>query len=386
MEDEWLSKCSIVFSQNRNLKCTRIIYMVLYDYCLEFDRKDLIAQWNSSKNPGLTLKDLTHGSKRKVWWRCDKGHEWFATVKSRVEGCGCPVCARRAVNSGENDLCSTHPSIAMQWHPSKNAQLKPSDVLAGTQRRVWWCCERGHEWRATVASRTMDDTGCPICANRIIIQGENDLGTLFPNVAKQWHVSKNDGLTPGMISPHSNRKVWWRCSAGHEYQRVVSAQTDGAGCPYCANKRVLAGFNDLSTTNPGLAKQWHATLNGSLKPGMVTAGSTKKVWWQCDLGHEYQALITARNRGTGCPYCAGRKVWIGFNDLATKEPTLAKEWHPTLNGELTPEMVTVGCHKKVWWKCSDGHVWKAVIESRATRKKCGCPVCAGVVRKNEANK
>ena len=357
--------------------------MTLYDYCMEYGRKDLLRQWVSTHNFDKTPQNVTYGSKIKVRWRCDKGHEWSATVATRIEGCGCPVCAGRAVSLGENDLESTHPFVAAQWHPTKNAHLTPRDVLAGTQRRVWWLCEKGHEWRTTVASRTVGGTGCPVCANKTILPGENDLETVFPDIAKQWHPNKNNGLTPKMVSPHSNRKVWWICDFGHEYQGVISSRTDGGGCPYCSNKRVLAGFNDLKTINPALAQQWHTSLNGNLTPEMVVAGSTKKVWWKCNLGHDYQAMITTRNRGSGCPYCAGRKVLVGFNDLATKEPLVANQWHPTLNGDLTPEMVTIGCHKKAWWQCPEGHVWKAVIESRATRKKYGCPVCAGVVLRAE---
>lgn len=87
--------------------------------------------------------------------------------------------------------------------------------------------------------------------------------------------------------------------------------------------------------------------------------------------------------GSGCPYCAGRKVLAGFNDLATREPLLAKQWHPKLNGSLTPEMVTPGSHRKVWWQCHEGHAWRAVIYSRTGPKRSGCPVCAGRVRERK---
>ena len=86
-------------------------------------------------------------------------------------------------------------------------------------------------------------------------------------------------------------------------------------------------------------------------------------------------------RGDGCPYCANRKVLPGFNDLATLDPAVAKEWHPTLNGALTPEMVTVGSHRKVWWQCTCGHVWKAAIYPRTGKQRCGCPVCAGKTKR-----
>ena len=105
------------------------------------------------------------------------------------------------------------------------------------------------------------------------------------------------------------------------------------------------------------------------------------MWWLCERGHPYQAVVAARTtHGSGCPYCAGRRVLAGFNDLATTVPRVAAQWHPTLNGGLTPEMVTAGSRKKVWWQCSEGHVWKAAVYARAGAQKSGCPVCAGRVR------
>ena len=129
-----------------------------------------------------------------------------------------------------------------------------------------------------------------------------------------------------------------------------------------------------------LAAQWDTERNGTLTPQQVTLTSNRKVWWICEKGHSFQTVIASRANGTGCPYCTNRKVLAGFNDLATVEPKIASEWHPTLNGALTPEMVTVGSTKKVWWECPLGHVWKATIYSRTGAKKCGCPVCAGKTR------
>jgi hypothetical protein len=149
----------------------------------------------------------------------------------------------------------------------------------------------------------------------------------------------------------------------------------------CAGRAVRAGENDLASAFPAVAAQWHPTKNGSLTPDQVAPFSNRKVWWQCPRGHSYQAWIQHRTgRSSGCPYCAGRKVLPGFNDLATVEPKVAAQWHPELNGALTPRQVTAGSRKKVWWQCPEGHVWKAEIHSRTGPQKCGCPVCAGKVK------
>ncbi len=267
-------------------------------------------QWHPTKNNGVTPADIPLGSHHMAWWVCEKGHEWKAIVKSRaIGGTGCPVCANRALLPGINDLATTHPELARQWHPAKT-EAWPHDVMAGTRRKVWWRCDRGHEWQAAVSSRAVG-TGCPVCAGKTAIPGENDLASLFPAIAAQWHPTRNGGLTPEKLTPYSNKKAWWLCPLGHEYTAAVAARiTDRSGCPYCAGRKVLPGFNDLATLEPKVAAQWHPTLNGALTPEQVTTGSHKKVWWECPNGHIWKAVIYSRagpgSRKCGCPVCAGR--------------------------------------------------------------------------------
>ena len=132
----------------------------------------------------------------------------------------------------------------------------------------------------------------------------------------------------------------------------------------------------LSETHPELAKQWHPTKNGELTPNDVTPGSSKIVWWKCDKAddHEWDTRIVNRAKGDGCSCCSGRTA-VRSNCLATLYPKLAKEWHPTKNGELTPNDFTPGSHKKVWWKCdkADDHEWSAVVNMRSSRSN--CPYC-----------
>ena len=204
------------------------------------------------------------------------------------------------------------------------------------------------------------------------------------NLLDEWDHQKNAPLTPETASFSSNKKVWWRCGKGHEWQTTIHNRTRRkSGCPYCANKKLLTGFNDLATLYPDMASEWHPSLNGNLKPTDVLPGIAEKIWWICPKGHVYQASPNSRTtNNTGCPYCASAKVLPGFNDLATKYPELAKQWHPTLNGALTPDMVMPGSNKKAWWRCSEGHVWSSIIKNR-TLKGYGCPVCANNAKKGK---
>ena len=353
----------------------------LNTYCGRMGLEKLLEEWDVGRNDPATPRDVSYGSRKKVWWRCEKGHSWQAAVYTRTGGgAGCPVCAGKASLTGENDLAARCPGLARQWHPTLNGALTPEQVLPGSHRLAWWICERGHVWRAQVKSR-VSGCGCPVCAGRKVIPGENDLASRFPEIAAQWHPVRNGSLAPDAVTPGTTRRVWWICGRGHEWQASVAARTSGgSGCPVCAGRKVIPGENDLASRFPEIAAQWHPVRNGSLTPSQVSASSNRRVWWICGSGHDYQAAVGARTvGGSGCPYCAGRKVLAGFNDLAALEPELAKQWHPTLNGALTPEMVTVGSHRKVWSKCPEGHVWQAVVYSRTGPGKSGCPVCAGHV-------
>ena len=353
----------------------------LEDFCRQYGRQNLLEEWIGPRNLPLTPETVTRGSHRRVWWRCREGHEWQAPVYARTGGRGCPYCAGQKVQAGSNDLASQYPELVKEWDTEKNLPALPSEVSAGSKRLVWWKCSRGHSWRAQIKSRT-SGCGCPVCAGKTVIPGDNDLATLYPALAAEWNREKNGALTPQQVPAGTTRKVWWECGRGHVWKASIAQRTrQGAGCPVCAGQRVVPGENDFASFYPCLAQEWDREKNGALTPQQVTPASNRKVWWICPLGHSYPAVVSSRTMsGSGCPYCANKKVLPGFNDLATLEPELAGQWHPTLNGALTPQMVTPGSHRRVWWECALGHVWKALIYSRTTPQKCGCPICAGIQR------
>ena len=190
-----------------------------------------------------------------------------------------------------------------------------------------------------------------------------------------------DERTLESVTPGSHIKARWRCAQGHSWTaQVYSVVLEGCGCPYCAGKLAIPGETDLVTLEPELAEQFDREKNGSLDPGDLLPSSHIKVWWRCEQGHSWEAPPYSRLKGSRCPYCTGKKVLSGFNDLATLKPKVAEEWHPTLNSGLTPQEVSPGSNKKVWWRCSEHHVWQAVVYSRTRKNGSGCPVCAGTVK------
>ena len=279
---------------------------------------------------------------------------------------------------GENDMATTHPDLAAQWHPTKNGNLRPNQVFAGTNKKIWWVCALGHEW-LTAGNIRLDGSSCPYCAGRLALAGFNDLATTHPDLAAQWHPSKNGELMPTDVVAGTNKKIWWLCEAGHEWMAVGSSRVAGTGCSRCLGRTAVPGSNDLATTHPSLAEEWHPTKNDELMPADVVAGTNQKIWWQCSQGHEWAATGYDRKSGRNCGVCSGKTVLSGFNDLASTHPEMAAQWHPTKNGRLKPADVVAGTSRKIWWLCEAGHEWSASGNSRVRVAGPGCVVCLGQV-------
>jgi hypothetical protein len=254
-----------------------------------------------------------------------------------------------------------------QWHP-KNP-LSPSGFKPKSNKKVWWVCDKGHEWEAIIATRT-SGTGCPYCAHKKAPE-EASLKTLFPDLSLQWHPELNQPLTPALVTPGSNRKVWWFCDKKHAWKAPIGERCRGRGCPYCSNKKVDQS-NSLSNQRPDLASEWHPTLNGDLTPHQVTPGSGKNIWWICKKGHVWQRPPYYRTKHP-CPYCVHEKVTSEYN-LAFCYPGIAKEFHPDKNGPKKPQEFMPRTSTKLWWLCNKGHEWQAAISSR-TAGGTNCPHC-----------
>jgi hypothetical protein len=353
---------------------------VMYSNSLAALHPEVAAEWNYARNT-ISPEEVRPGSDKIVWWTCSKeaSHSWPARVANRAnQGTGCPYCSG-LLATPETSLANLYPEIAVEWHPDRNREATPHDVRPQSNKRQWWRCRQNsqHEWQATVQSRVLG-TGCPKCS-RHSASIETCLATINPSLAREWHPTKNNSLTPLDVLPGSSHSVWWQCAnnPSHEWEAVIAWRTRGISCcPMCAS---------LAVVLPHLAEEWHPTKNGLLTAETITPGSGQKVWWQCryDRSHEWDAVVSSRSRGNGCPMCAGKAV-TPETCLATVCPEIAKEWHPTKNGTLTPLDVTRGSGRKVWWRCSrnDKHEWDALICNRSAGV--GCPLCTLIPRsKNE---
>lgn len=318
------TKYSYKFEVNFNIQRDRIaIYKEMdlqtKENSLLLGNPQLALEWNYEKNGGLQPSVVTANSRKKVWWVCKKGHEWNATVSSRnCGGNGCPKCANKKPQVNHNSLEIEHPELLKFWHSTKNLPLQPKEITVGSRKMVWWQCPScKYEWRNRISLQLKADD-CPACikdkrirekvTNVLLTNGRIDEKYIL--LVKEWDSFKNEDTT--LDQPNLNvyeKKFWWKCSkCYYEWQTTVYKRAiRGQGCPACRGKNAIVGHNDLLTTNPQLANEWHPEKNGDLKPTEVTKGSNKKVWWLCTgCGYEWSSTVKNRNQGSGCSKCKRR--------------------------------------------------------------------------------
>lgn len=386
----------------------------------------LANEWHPTKNGDLKPNMVLPSSKLKIWWNFHYEEietnkvfdfEWLARVDNRhYNKHKCPFLSSEGLWVGFNDLETKNPKLAQEWNYKKNYPLTPKDVMPNSNKKVWWVIpyqkENGEiinlEWEANINDRN-DGKGCPYIgvAPKKVLKGFNDLATTHPELAKQW--SSKNKIKPTEVMKGSNKKYIWELSYINsdgrtflfEWETSINHRNDdGSDCPYLCGKKVHIGFNDLESNYPNIAKEWDYDKNYPLTPKDVVVGSQKKYWWVIthfdeisnkDIKLSWKMSVYDRVNGKNCPYLGKNQfsLLIGFNDLATVNPQLAREWHPTKNGNLTPKDVTCGSNRKVWWqkKILDENTniyydveWKAVISSRNKGQNCPLDIASKTVK------
>jgi len=208
----------------------------------------------------------------------------------------------------KNRFSMAHPDLCKEWDYAENYPLKPEDVSYGSKKQIAWICKKCHKkWSATLSDRHFKKSGCPHCTPHSNASVElNSLAILNPELAKEWHPTKNGELTPRKVSYKSSLKAWWMCKKGHEWNAKIQNRSFGAGCPYCSGKMVTKE-NSLLTKSVFLSKEWDYEKNYPLSPEDVCFGSHKYAWWMCSVcGNSWKAQIKSRYGGCNCPAC--RKI------------------------------------------------------------------------------
>jgi very-short-patch-repair endonuclease len=207
----------------------------------------------------------------------------------------------------EKSLQKTHSELLKFWHPTKNGNLKPTNLTINSEIEVWWNCERGKKHPHLLKPRSKKRNGCSICKIKPIPY-EKSLEYNEPELSKLFDEEKN-GLKPSDVPKGTDKKFWWKCPKGkdHKWEFPLSdIKRKKTYCPFCSGHKVSI-TNCLYTLYPEVSKEWHPTKNGKTTPKDVYVGSSKKFWFLCSEGHEWKTMIWTRTRyKSNCPRCVAK--------------------------------------------------------------------------------
>jgi len=354
----------------------------------------LMNEWDIEKNKeaGLDPEKLGSQSNKYAFWKCKCGYKWSAKISNRYHGRGCPCCARKIVVPGINDLATTHPQLSKEWDYERNGELKPNMVLYGTAKRVYWLCPEGHSYSATINHRSgANGTSCPKCnAGRQTSFAEQAffyyIKKVFPDAISRYTEIFSNSMELDIYIPSIKLGIEYDGEAWHkkdkrsrERKKYQICKENGIWLLRIMEKNP-DGFNyiadeTLSMPNPiyehkYLARCIHILLD------RITMWTKRHAYqlhsYDIDIKrdeHEIRAYMTKLNKGS----------------LAEMYPAVAAEWHPTLNGTVTPDKVKPGSEYKAMWICPKcGNVYSATVGHRTSKKPSGCPKC-GIEKNRAAN-
>jgi len=426
-------------------------------------RPELMAQWDYDKNE-ITPDNVSCGSHIKVWWKCEKKHSYQETIKHRtLANTGCPICSNHQVLSGYNDmktyaLNNGFEYLIEEWDNENNEDITLDKIAPYSNKYYSWRCKEGHEFKSTAARRSRGDF-CPVCSKEFKISypekvlyyylrsifldaKENirrselswlkalELDIFIPSISlaieydgEAWHknivkdnlkndICKDNNVTllrvrePKCPELNNNAVIFTLDKVDDELalKRIMFQINDYINNRYGFSNNLDINFsrdrkaiynmmvfskkeNSLSTKKPKLAKEFHPTANGKLTPDKLSIGSGRKVWWLGKCGHAWEANVSNRVNGTGCPYCSNVAIKKGFNDFETycrsnNLDCLLEEWCYEKN-IINPNQIIFGSNKLVYWEHQKKdlkgnlcrHIWKQSVYNRI--KGQSCSICAG---------
>lgn len=332
---------------------------------------NLLNMWNCQKNGNLDPNNVSSKTNLKVWWKCDRGHEWESRVADVSNGCRCPFCAGQRV-CPDNSLVVKYPFVASQWHPTKNDEIDITSVYYKARLKVWWRCHLGHEWEAVVRTRTVHACGCPYCMSvysmsKLEMMILSEFKTIYSDVRSRWKINGKevDVFLPNEhIAIEVDGERWHRGRVDSDLQKDKIVGKDVTLVHLREKPLDPIGAHNVFFSK----KEKHFVVVQRLVKFLLSIGvkspQSEEYLLRKHMADEqgYQELISKR-----LPFDQS-------NTLEVKYPSVSAEWHPTKNGLLIPTRISAKSGESVWWVCRNGHEWKAKISNR-TSSLSGCPKC-----------
>ena len=335
-------------------------------------RPHLKDEWDYEKNL-YNPEQYTYGSRERVHWKCKYGHEWIAMIYERYRGTGCPVCNGRY-----------NTSYPEQFLFNCLKQLYPNTINRGKFQgyefdiaipELKTCIEySGEHWEHNKQLEKLE-----LCRKHNV---------RFVEILESKKINNEINIINDytfMYGSYSNKEKYLLMLL----EKILHIDISIIDIEKAKQEAIINSKCEISDTNrlsnnALLVSEW--SYKNAATPDDYTSHSGFKAIWICSIcNHEWEARINDRSRGQGCPKCKARKTSERNlehaqtkankgNNLINFSKELCNDWDYIKN-DLSPEQVTPGSNKKVWWKCATcGHSWQAMIYSRAKLGR-GCPEC-----------
>ena len=350
---------------------------------LESQFPEVAEYWDYDKNGGKKPSEVFAHANHDADWKCKKcGYSWTARIANRVRPgkSGCPACSGKAFAKGINDLQTTHPELAIEWDYEKNYPVTPSDVMHGTAAVYWWICPFGHKpYQKSPNKRTSQHAGCPICnKGRQSSFAERALyfytKLLFSHAINRYKDIFTNGMELDVYVPSLKLGIEYDGVAFHKPERLEREQRKYQICK--DNNIKLIRIKEQKLEDVWLSnvadEMFQTEYNG--KDYLKLEDTIKWVLGKITLSFSNLSLDIDIYRDEN----KIRNIspsYLKQNSLASKHPEIAKQWHPTKNGELKSSMFLCGSGYNAWWLCPlCGNEWQSRINTRVSQKT-GCKQC-----------
>ncbi len=359
---------------------------------LTITNPELLKEWDYEKNTKVDPYKVLASNPKKVWWICEKcGYNWEARISNRAKlKRGCPCCSNKVVVIGKNDLMTTHPELAKEWHPTKNGNLTPEKVSYGYGKKVWWLCPHGHEYQSTVNKRTNSGTNCPICySGRQTSFAEQAfyfyIKKIYPDAINRYRAPFLGKMELDIFIPSTRIAIEYDGMAWHKENKREREQKKYKLCK--ANDIQLIRLKEKDEKYTNIADKCICISDLYTEENLDTfiprilhmldfSASRNHVF----TSYDYDVNIRRDRLKILNEYSQEYKK----GSLGELYPEIAKEWHPSKNGKLTPNMFKPGSDHKVWWLCPKcGYEYETSISHRIYGY--GCKIC-GIEKSTQAKR